>query len=1194
MPYYQYRRTPKSTNTWKKIAWSTIPITLGIVLAAFITGGIDETWGFVKKQVIAISDVVQEMRRNSSNPIFADFGDKDFLEGISLKEILRGEDKYTVEEGAELPNVDAAAYVVGDAITGEIIIEKNSAEVFPIASVTKLMTASVALDNLRETDVTTVSAAALATEGSRGMLRKGEQVEVSDLLYPLLLVSSNDASEVLAETLGRKEFIQAMNRQAASLGMTNTSFDDPSGLSENNVSTARDLFILAENLYNKHETVFEITKLAEYSQGGRTWRNANRFAGTDNYEGGKTGYTSKARRTGVALFKVPFGEYGDRVITITLLRTDNRAEDYNKILTFLQDHVDYNLNLDQPELDFEYQETARLTFVGDIMLDRGVKTSVYNNFEGNYASLFENLTDLQDSDISFANLEGPISDRGKNVGSKYSFRFEPQVADVLKESGLDVVSFANNHVGDWSLTAFTDTLDHLTNAGVLYAGAGKTKKEASDVTILQSNGIKVGYLAFSDVGPNWLEAQMDGAGHLLASDPNRIEYIKQAKEKVDILVVSYHWGEEYSEHNDRQETLAKSSIDAGASLVIGHHPHVIQDTEEYNGGLIVYSLGNAIFDQYFSEETMEGQLMNVLVNKNGIISYEEKVFKLNDEYQPQKPISVKKLENNTELSDPSSLNLNQESITVSWVGDIIPGNPKKDMLEDHSRLFTSVQKWITDSDIAVGNLEGNITTSGQSKCLLRFSDNCFAFKADHSFADALRYAGFDIMNISNNHSFDYGNKGFTETIETLLSRDIQAVGLKNEITYERVNGIDVAFVSFTPDDRLNNLLNLDAIKTLTKQASKSADVTVMIFHGGAEGSQYKNTPNTTEFYLGENRGNLVQAAHTAIDAGADVVFGSGPHVIRGMEYYEDKLIVYSTGNFAGYNTLYLDEDTSTSLGVKVTINRDGDLLQTQSQLFSLDSSGIPSPTNNIEYTHAINRVSREDFGTNAGVINNNGLVLHKPTTGLAYGELLTTSPCPEPNAKQKEELNLFNANRNNQITKSYTPYLLAPVPDTLVETRGRTICLEEETLNAFIAMHNQAKKEGVDIIPTSGFRSYETQDFLYRNQQEANFENGNLLAVAEPGHSEHQLGTTLDLTSSEINFSSASSEFDNTKTYEWLTQNAARFGFVQSYKDGTSQITGYIPESWHWRYLGPEHALAIQNLDITTVEYLSEKTLIGG
>lgn len=1187
MPYF-LRNNYHKRKTHSIIAWSFVPIFLGVIVASFLTNGTEKSLLWIDKQIDTLTYTTQSITRNISKHSFIS-NHSDPLEGISLKEILRGEDKYFVEEGIELPEVDAASYVVGDAITGEIIIEKNSTEVFPIASVTKLMTASVALEELNETQKTKVSTVALATEGSRGMLRANEEIEVSDLLYPLLLVSSNDASEVLAETLGRKNFIQAMNRQAAMLGMTNTSYDDPSGLSENNVSTARDLFKLAEFLYNKHETVFDITKLQEYSQGGRHWVNANKFAGTPNYEGGKTGYTSKAHRTGVALFKVPFEGYGDRVVAITILRTDNRAQDYQNILTFLQNHVRYDITSNQPDLELSSNTKVSLTFLGDIMLDRGVKSSVYSNFNGDYSKLFENLDELHTSDIVFANLEGPISDGGKNVGSKYSFRFEPLVAKVLKEAGIDVVSFANNHVGDWSLEAFTDTLTHLHNAGITFAGAGLNKQEASNVKILESHGIKVGFLAFSDVGPTWMEAQQDGAGQLLASDPERLEYIKQAKEKVDILVVSYHWGEEYSEHTQRQEELAKSSIDNGANLVIGHHPHVIQDIEEYNGGLIAYSLGNAIFDQNFSKETMEGLLLQVDISKDGLSSYEEKVFSISTKYQPQKPISQNILETQSQLQSKNNL---ADSLTIAWVGDIIPGNPEKDQLENHEILFEHTRDWLKDADITIANLEGNITNSSSSKCTI-FSKNCFAFKADYSFADALRSAGIDMVNVANNHSFDFGKKGFSETLETLASKNIIPIGVQDEISYNNINNTTVAFVSFTHDTRLNFINDTKQIEKLVKKAKKSADIAVVILHGGAEGSEHKHTKKETEYYLNENRGNLSLAATSAIDAGADLVLGSGPHVVRGIEYYNDTPIIYSAGNFAGYDSLYLNEDSSNSLGFKITLQTNGDFLGGEVEQFNLGTNGIPKITTSESYIHSINQLSREDFGSNALVITDDKSLIYVPNRGLVQGQYIQNNPCPEP-SKQTETMFLFNANPINSLKSNFTPVFLVPLPEETIHTRGRTICLQEDTANAFMAMYQDALSQGVELIPTSGFRSFNTQEYLFKNWINNHSSNYAYPAVAQAGHSEHQLGTTLDLTSPEINYASATKAFETTKSFRWLQDHAAEYGFVQSYKTGTEEITGYIPESWHWRYLSPDHALAIKNLGITTTEYLSDHVQIGG
>ena len=279
-----------------------------------------------------------------------------------------------------------------------------------------------------------------------------------------------------------------------------------------------------------------------------------------------------------------------------------------------------------------------LNFVGDIMLDRAVLKSVEKNFKGDWNSLFENVGELSRADILFGNLEGPVSVGGKKSGSVYSFRMSPASLEAVAEAGFDVLSIANNHIGDWGSVAFADTLDAISSEGMKYAGGGWSKSEAKAPTIIEKNGIKIGFLGFSDVGPKWMEAKNNTPGILSASDPDFDQIVQNASRKVDILVVSFHFGEEYKKHTKRQETLAHRAIDDGAKLIIGSHPHIIQETEEYGGGLISYSLGNFIFDQKFSKETMEGLLLEATVTKDGLKDYSTKIIKLDSSFVPQSPI----------------------------------------------------------------------------------------------------------------------------------------------------------------------------------------------------------------------------------------------------------------------------------------------------------------------------------------------------------------------------------------------------------------------------------------------------------------------------------------------------------------------------------------------------------------------------
>ena len=277
-----------------------------------------------------------------------------------------------------------------------------------------------------------------------------------------------------------------------------------------------------------------------------------------------------------------------------------------------------SLNSIEPEIDFiPYPDYVIMTFAGDVMLDRGVEASVKKNLEGNFSRLFDNFTMFQNDDISFINLEGPVSDVGYNVGSKYSFRMDPQVLPKLKDAGVDIVSFANNHIGDYTAKAFVDTLKRLSDNGILFAGGGANYTEASTPTVIEKNNIKTCFLAYSDVGPNWMKATEKNPGILLLSDLNFSNTISSAKSVCDVLVVSVHWGDEYKPHTARQTKFAHLAIDSGADIVVGHHPHVPQDVEIYNNKPIMYSLGNFIFDQSWSKPTMQGLVVQLKAYKDG-------------------------------------------------------------------------------------------------------------------------------------------------------------------------------------------------------------------------------------------------------------------------------------------------------------------------------------------------------------------------------------------------------------------------------------------------------------------------------------------------------------------------------------------------------------------------------------------------
>lgn len=549
------------------------------------------------------------------------------------------------KEYATKLKISADSYIVGDLYTGEVILAKNPNKKLPIASVSKLMTAVVADEIKNEDDIAKVSKKALATYGSNGNFKVGEKIKISDLLYPLLLESSNDASEIIAEHYERDVFLNKMNTLAKKLKMVSTYYNDPSGLSEKNQSTVADLFKLTGYLKQKKDNILQMTTERSYSNKTHTWFSTNQFLKEDAYTGGKSGFTNPAKQTVVSTFSLPLAKDVERPIAIVLLGSQDRKKDVTNILNYLKKNIYYGgakdasadwikERLDIP--DIREPDFVNLAFLGDMMLDRGVRSSVNKNFKGDYSALFEKLNVLKKSDMIFANLEGPASDQGKDMGNLYSFRMDPSVVPALKGAGIGIVSMANNHVGDWGRSAFADTLARLEENEILYTGAG-TKDTIENPTIVEKYGIKIGYLGFSDVGPHWMTPTEDNPGILLANNPRFKEIIQNASKQVDYLIVSFHFGDEYKTiHNKRQEKLAHDAIDSGAKIVIGHHPHVVQDTEIYKNGFIAYSLGNFIFDQKFSEATMQGMFLEIKLHRDGNINIKKNIIQLNKVFQPEK------------------------------------------------------------------------------------------------------------------------------------------------------------------------------------------------------------------------------------------------------------------------------------------------------------------------------------------------------------------------------------------------------------------------------------------------------------------------------------------------------------------------------------------------------------------------------
>ena len=288
----------------------------------------------------------------------------------------------------------------------------------------------------------------------------------------------------------------------------------------------------------------------------------------------------------------------------------------------------------------QQKKQIKIILVGDVMLERGVEYMIEKYGEGDFKFPFLKIADyLKEADIVFGNLEGPISDKGEKVGSIYSFRADPKTIEGLNYAGFNILSFANNHAFDYSREALEDCLTRLSNEEIGYVGAGFSEQEAYSPLIKEIKDTKIGFLAYTNLGPETWRAAGENSGIAWINEGNLNlvkQEIKATKEKVDVLIVSLHAGEEYQKTPTQfQIDFSKMAIAAGADLVVGHHPHVVQPNEKYQNGWIFYSLGNFVFDQSFSEETMESQIIELLIEDNKIKEVNAKEVKINEFFQPE-------------------------------------------------------------------------------------------------------------------------------------------------------------------------------------------------------------------------------------------------------------------------------------------------------------------------------------------------------------------------------------------------------------------------------------------------------------------------------------------------------------------------------------------------------------------------------
>jgi D-alanyl-D-alanine carboxypeptidase len=349
-PHFKLTKTSgDSTHTISsKIKWGVMIMFLSVSVASFLTQSTLFLKDYFTGNNVAVADL-NNIQTSKVTPPGETKGSDDGINtnGSSTGSKIGRAPQYRLNDILRFPILSAKSFLVADLKTGEVIKESQDVGVYPLASVSKLMTAVIAHQQMDPKQMATVSRSSYNTFGTQGELLLGESIRVSDLMYPLLMESSNDGAEVLADSYGHDKFMSEMNKKALALGMNDTYYNDPSGLDPKNVSTVEDQFKLAKYIYENAPVIFDLTRVRQFEILNHRWYSKNAMLNRTDFLGGKNGFIDESRQTTTSLFDIQMAKGGKRKIAIILLRTNDREGDVVKILNFLKKNGYYEENLNQ-------------------------------------------------------------------------------------------------------------------------------------------------------------------------------------------------------------------------------------------------------------------------------------------------------------------------------------------------------------------------------------------------------------------------------------------------------------------------------------------------------------------------------------------------------------------------------------------------------------------------------------------------------------------------------------------------------------------------------------------------------------------------------------------------------------------------------------------------------------------------------
>ncbi|HEX5540165.1 MAG TPA: CapA family protein [Micromonospora sp.] len=314
-------------------------------------------------------------------------------------------------------------------------------------------------------------------------------------------------------------------------------------------------------------------------------------------------------------------------------------------------------------------------------------------------------------------------------------------------------------------------------------------------------------------------------------------------------------------------------------------------------------------------------------------------------------------------------------ISLSATGDIVMGNAPHRLPPNNGKGFFDSVKSAIAADLAMGNLEEPLTVdTGAGKCGAN-SANCHQFRAPPEYAAHLRDAGFHLLNQANNHGYDYGSAGYENTQKALEEHGLEHTGAPDQITVVDVDGVTVAVAGFSSYRWSNPLTDIPKAQQVIEKATSMADLVVVQVHMGAEGSDKTRVRPGTEWAFGENRGDPIKFSHAMIDAGADLVVGHGPHVMRALEFYKGRLIAYSLGNFAGGGgTLSRNGPLGLGAVLKVSLTAEGTWVDGELISTYMDSAGRPTLDSEHRTVALVQQLCKSDFPDTGAKLSKKGKI----------------------------------------------------------------------------------------------------------------------------------------------------------------------------------------------------------------------------